>query len=71
MSNEVYVWPSPDGKARGQAIIPLYPNQVFAVKQDETLYNLLSLIDTIRVGKVRESEKAVQLMKEILSGEYT
>ena len=63
LSNEAYVWPFALGKAKGQSIMPLYPKQVVAVLQDEKLYDMLALVDSIRVGKVRESEKALDLLK--------
>jgi hypothetical protein len=70
LSEENYVWPSPNGKVRGQAIIPLYPNQIKAVLNDERLYNMLALVDSIRVGKVREGEKALELLRQIFGLEY-
>jgi hypothetical protein len=57
VSDENYVWPSADGKVKGQAIVPLYPNQVMAAMNDERLYDKLALVDAIRVGKVREQKK--------------
>ena len=67
MSSEDYVWPDADGKVRGQAIEPLAKSVVKAVRQDETLYKLLALVDVIRVGKTREIKIAlVELKKMIL-----
>ena len=63
VTDEQYVWPDAGGKVKGQAIVPLYPNQVLAVKDDEQLYDMLALIDAIRVGKVREQKKALELLK--------
>ena len=69
-SSENYVWPSGKGKVRGQSIIPLYPSVVNAVEKDENLYELLALVDAIRVGRVREKELAIsELKKRILNGE--
>jgi len=64
VSHEDYVWPYANGKVRGQAIPPLYPNQVYAALQDEKLYSMLALTDSIRVGKVREKDKAIDLLKK-------
>ncbi len=64
VSQENYVWPYASGNAKGQAIQPLYPNQVQAVLQDDKLYDMLALIDSIRVGKVREKDKAMDLLKK-------
>ncbi|AUD07483.1 hypothetical protein CWM47_25645 [Spirosoma pollinicola] len=59
-SNEPYVWPNADGTVRGQAIDPLYPTVVKAVENDPFLYEMLALIDAIRVGKSREVKLAVE-----------
>ena len=66
ISDENYVWPYANGKVRGQSIAPLYAKQVQAVLLDEKLYDMLALIDSIRVGKVREREKALALLKNYL-----
>ena len=68
-STENYVWPSAKGTMKGQSIIPLYPSVVEAVQKDYKLYELLALIDALRVGKAREREIAISELKErILNG---
>jgi len=62
-SEEHYVWPSAKGNLRGQSIIPLYKSVVEAARKDENLYQLLALIDAIRVGKAREREMAIIELK--------
>lgn len=57
-SEEKYVWPYAKGSDRGQAVEPLYPAAVSAALRDDELYELLSLVDALRVGKVREKELA-------------
>ena len=59
-SEEDYVWPSAKGKVRGQSILPLYPSVVNAVASDNKLYELLALVDALRVGKIREQELAIK-----------
>ena len=59
-SDEPYVWPSADGTIRGQAIKPLYPTITQAINNDPLLYELLALVDVIRVGKAREVSLAVE-----------
>lgn len=54
------------GNARGQVVEPLYPTVPQAVQEDAGLYALLALIDTLRVGKVRE----IHLAKEELSKRF-
>ena len=63
-SNQIYVWPSATGKVRGQSIIPLYPSVVDAAMNDEILYELLALVDAVRVGKAREKNLAVTELKK-------
>jgi DNA-binding transcriptional ArsR family regulator len=61
-SDENYVWPSAKGQIRGQAIMPLYPSVLDAIQKDPQLYELLALVDAIRVGRARE----IQLAKKEL-----
>jgi hypothetical protein len=63
-SHEKFVWPSPTGELRGQAINPLYPSVIKAVKNDIKLHELLALVDSIRVGKVREQNLAIEFLKQ-------
>ncbi|MBP9070385.1 MAG: hypothetical protein KBG47_12815 [Bacteroidia bacterium] len=68
VSEMVYVWPSSKGKIMGQMIEPLYAKQVAAVDEDDMYYKLLSLVDLVRVGKVREINYAIKtLRKNILN----
>ncbi len=65
-SEEPYVWPSAKGNVRGQCILPLYPSVIEAVKKDNKLYELLALVDAIRVGRAREKEMAIKELKKHL-----
>ena len=68
-SEEKYVWPSGKGTARGHSIIPLFPSVVDAVKLDTALYELLALVDSLRVGRAREKELAItELQKRLIDG---
>lgn len=69
VSNEIYVWPDPNGKDYGQAIEPLYYNQVKAAKDDNQLYEILAMLDVIRVGKNREKKVAVNYLRKLLLNE--
>ena len=57
------VWPDPEGSTRGQALYPLYPSAPQAARRDPALYELLALIDAIRIGNVREQQLAESLLK--------
>jgi len=63
-SDESYVWPYAKGNIRGQAIEPLHPKVPHASLKDEKFYELISLTDAIRVGKVREKKLAIEMIKE-------
>lgn len=67
-SNETdqYVWPFPEGKARGQAIQPLFKTVPQASLEDQQLYEMLALTDALRVGRAREFKIASEeLIKKI------
>jgi hypothetical protein len=69
-SNEKYVWPYAKGNDRGQAIEPLFNPVVEASLKDKELYELLTMVDAIRVGKIREKEIAKkELEKRILNAQ--
>ncbi len=71
LSNENYVWPYAKGQIRGQSITPLYPTVPKASIDDKNLYELLALIDAIRIGNARERELAYKKLKNrIILGEY-
>lgn len=56
---DIYVWKSNNGKVRGQSIEPLYklPDNVL---NDQLFYELLVIVDTIRIGRVREINIAIK-----------
>lgn len=67
MTNELterIVWPYAEGSARGESISPLYPNAVKAALKDPEMYQLLSLVDVMRLGRIREKEIALKLLSE-------
>lgn len=69
-SNEIFVWPDALGNDRGQGIEPLYSGVVKAAKVDSDLYQLLSILDSIRVGKVRDREIAINELKNRILYQY-
>ena len=60
----VYVWRDDEGTVRGEEIEPLYPTVPKAAKIDKAFYELVALVDAIRVGKTREYELAVDGLKK-------
>lgn len=63
---DAFVWGSPKGRVLGAQIEPLYPSVPKAVQSDIELYELLAMIDAIRVGRVREQKLAVQEIQKRL-----
>ena len=61
-----YVWADPHGKERGESIPPIYKSVPQAAKSDPKLYELLTLVDAIRVGRTRESNFAAEELKKRL-----
>lgn len=70
VSEEKIVWPYPEGKVRGHAIAPLYKGAVKASLQDPEFYELLCLCDVLRVGRVREKQKAKELLEARFEKEF-
>lgn len=48
------VWPDPEGKVQGAAVRPLYSSVPHAARRDPELYDLLALVDALRLGRARE-----------------
>ncbi|ELS03587.1 hypothetical protein Xen7305DRAFT_00033110 [Xenococcus sp. PCC 7305] len=65
-NQDSYVWAFAQGKVKGQEIKPLYPSVTAAVKEDPKLYELLCLVDGLRVGKVREQNLAAEELRKRL-----
>lgn len=61
-----YVWPHNKGTVIGLIIEPFYLNQSIAVIEDQVFHKILSLVDVIRVGKVREIQYAVKELRKII-----
>ena len=59
----ICVWPDARGNSKGQAVKPLYKSAPKAVKLDPYLYELLALVDAIRLGNTRESSLAKNLLE--------
>jgi hypothetical protein len=54
------VWPYEKGETRGVALRPIYSSVPEAAQKDEKLYELLTLVDSIRSGFGREQNIAVE-----------
>lgn len=66
VSEEAYVWPYAKGDTRGKSVQPLYVGVVQAVDLDADLYQMLALVDALRVGRVREKNLAATHLEKLL-----
>jgi len=60
------VWPDPNGSVQGSAIKPLYASVPDAARRDPALYDLLALVDALRIGRARERALAEKMIGERL-----
>lgn len=63
---DAYVWSYAKGSLRGQAIEPLYKTLPQIAGEDVLFYELLTIVDTIRIGRVREFKIAVEELEKRL-----
>lgn len=61
---DIYVWPYANGNRRGQAIEPLYKTVPEIALEDNSLYELLAIIDTLRIGRAREIRIAIEELEK-------
>lgn len=52
------VWPDPEGRVQGLSVSPLYRSAPGAARNDPELYDLLALVDALRMGRARERSLA-------------
>ena len=52
------VWPYARGEARGMALSPIHRAAPAAALKDTKLYEMLALLDAVRIGRAREREIA-------------
>jgi len=57
-ANDVPVWPDSEGTVRGYEVTPLHKAVPEAAKRDLELYELLALVDALRIGRARERKLA-------------
>ena len=67
VGGEHYVWAYYKGTKRGNTIVPLYPGIPKIVDEQPDLYELLTIVDTLRVGKRREVDIAIDELDKRLN----
>lgn len=58
-SEDIFVWKSAKGNRRGLSIEPLYKTVPKILSTNKALYELLVIVDTLRIGRVREVEVSI------------
>jgi predicted transcriptional regulator len=66
VSEEAYVWPYGEGKVRGESIEPLHPKVPEACLKDPEFYEYMALCDALRVGRAREKNQAIEILRKKL-----
>lgn len=61
------VWPDPEGSGYGPSLTPLYSTVPAACKSDHSLFEVLTLLDALRIGAAREQELAASQLEERLA----
>jgi hypothetical protein len=66
-STENFVWKYYKGTRRGSTILPLYAKIPQFIENDRELYELLVIVDTLRIGKSREKGIAIEELDKKLN----
>ncbi len=61
------VWPAEHGEYRGAMVEPLYTGATSTFRNNPELYELLTLVDAVRIGRARERHRAQSLLRERLA----
>lgn len=61
--DEAFVWPSAGGEAFGESVDPLYDGAVDLPERCPPVYELLTLVDAVRVGRARERSLATTKLR--------
>jgi hypothetical protein len=61
------VWPDAEGTTRGFAVEPLYRSVPRVARSDPQMYELLALVDALRLGRARERKAAEDELRKRLN----
>jgi hypothetical protein len=64
LESEPVVWPSVKGHARGASVEPLYRGAPETALRNPDLYHLLALVDSLRIGRARERQRAKTMLHD-------
>lgn len=64
VAEDVVVWPSVKGSVVGQSLSPLVPKAAELPERSPNVYGLMTLVDALRVGRIRERRLAAERLRE-------
>lgn len=62
------IWTDSEGAVRGESIEPLHPSVPEVAKRDVLVYELLALVDIIRIGDTPSRNKAIAMLERKIIG---
>jgi len=65
-SEEIIVWPDGSSTQRGTTLTPIHKSAIPAAKHNSKIYEVLVLVDAIRIGRARERSAAIEILSKIL-----
>ena len=65
-SSQPFVWPCEGGGVQGRAVEPIHATVLKAAKGLPLAYEVLSLADAVRVGRVREKRLAAEALARMV-----
>ena len=66
---EMVVWPSVQGAVRGLSLTPLCRNAPNTAVSNPALYEWLTVVDSLRIGRARERKMAREFLEQRLLGQ--
>lgn len=67
VADEPIVWPDPRGWVVGEAVDPLYAKAVELPERCSSVYEMLTLVDALRMGRARERKIASEHLRSRLA----
>lgn len=67
VSDDAVVWPDVNGAALGASITPLHSKAEELPTKCPAVYELLTLVDAIRIGRIRERSRAMEKLRARLA----
>jgi DNA-binding transcriptional ArsR family regulator len=70
VADDAIVWPSAEGSVVGRSLPPLVPKAAELPVRSPIVYALMTLVDALRVGRIRERRLATAHLRERVYGNH-